>query len=261
MSNTAPNIDKINTKRVMEQIEAVTPGENRVVTLLQGTITEPEREYRKPLHLSGTLAAPYDFYRHRLKKHGKHDVRTAHLLIDKAVGMMVLVVDEDDLKSIPRCTVTGLLEANPDLTAMGINDNRTWNVKELMQHLKFNRAMFTERGRCMDIVSNLMNFTLNVDKEIKNHDDLRGNVLVSIEQKIRQQINLDFDVTCPVFKGTPNQTFGVTVGVTVTSTGCEFWLESVDLRELQQRARATAIDDEVAKFADEIVVIETTGNK
>lgn len=251
-------VDKINNSRVMEQIEAMKPGENKVVTLLQGTVTEPEREYRKALNLKGTLAAPFDFWRHRQHRHKKHDDKTAHLIIDKANGTMVLIVDEDDLKSIPKCTVTGSLEKNPDLEEVGINSENTWSVKELMQHLKFRRGMFTDKGRCNEIVANLMKFTLNVDKEIKNHDDLKGNVLLSIEQKVRQEINLDFDLTCPIYKGTKNQTFKVAVGVTVTSTGCDFWLESIDLSELEYTTRANAIDEQVEKFKDEIVVIEKT---
>ena len=48
------NVRKINTDRVMDQIKDIAPGEHRVVTLLQGEVTEAEREYRKPLQLNGT---------------------------------------------------------------------------------------------------------------------------------------------------------------------------------------------------------------
>jgi hypothetical protein len=118
--------------------------------------------------------------------------------------------------------------------------------------------MFTSKEENMRIVTNLMTFTVNVEKEIKNHDDFKGNVLLSIEQKVKQDISLAFNITAPIFKGTKPVTFEVTAGVTVGVSSCTFWLESVDLRDHEYKIREGAIDTEVAKFNDEIVVIEQT---
>jgi hypothetical protein len=256
-NDSAPKLSKLNTERIIETVNDMT-SDHKVVTYLSGTVTEAEREYPEPQRHSGTLDAPFEFWRKRKIRHQAHHDETSHLLIDKSKGMITLVCDERDLKSVPAAVIVGKLEFNPDLLNVKLNTGQMFDPKSLVQHLRKYRALFTDRSRCNAIAESLLNFSYQSEIEVQKLDDQRGNSLHRLETRLKKEINLDFQLTCPIFKGTEAKTFGVMCGVQISGTSCTFWLESIDLYEMEIDARDKLIDEQVAKFDDAIVVIEQT---
>ena len=118
-----------------------------------------------------------------------------------------------------------------------------------------NRVFFVDKDLNAKIVGSLQNFKATVEKEIESMNDLRGNAKESKIQKLEMQMAESFELAMPIFKGQNNATFKVLILANVREGAVEFYLESVELKEMQDATAQKLIERELENFK-EIVCIE-----
>jgi hypothetical protein len=202
------------------------------------------------VHLKGVISAPSEFYNKR--KH-LHNPDKCHVIFDKNIGSISLVVDEqfdnDNYK------VTGTITDNPDLNVFKINQEHLFGIKELMQIIKFNRIHFIDKEQNAKIVLSLQNFKGKIEKVLTDKSDLRGQDEKSVLTKLEHELEESFKLQMPIHKGGKPYVFNVDICVSASSADVQVWLESKELKELQDYSKSNMIDEELKNFS-EIVCIE-----
>lgn len=249
-------------------MENVTPKEQAIQKFVGDNLNEKQKEGQvliireengatplpliKPnkVHLSGTIDAPSRFY---AKRKALHSADKCHVLVDRTAGTIILVVDEQYAND--NYNIMGKIIPNPDLVAFGINQQKMFGIKELMQLLKFNRIHFSDKEVNAKIVTSLMNFKATVEQTIENSSDQRGNDTKQLIQKLETGLAVDFVLSMPMHKAGAPKTFKVEILCRITDGSVDVWLESRDLKELELNSVNDIIDTELKNFT-EIVCIE-----
>lgn len=249
-SNTTVN-DQV--KKFIGDTKFYEQGENKEIIIRSGKAEEIM--YPKAVNLSGVISAPAKFFE---KRKDLHDNNKCHLLFDKQIGKITLVVDEQNAQS--GYQVIGLLMPNPDLKAFKIDVNGKptgrFSIKEMMDTLKFNRIFFVDKDLNAKIVTSLMNFKAKVQTELEAINNQRGDQRDLKATKLSHDLAEYFVLRMPNFKGLSNIDFRVDILCEITSAGeVTTWLESKELAELTKSALDTVIDAELELFKD-IVCIE-----
>lgn len=203
----------------------------------------------KKVQLEGTVSAPSEFYK---KRKSEHHVLGSHVLFNKDKGTIVLIVDEKDYY---HTTVTGTLEEAIDLKKFGINTTKTFTVKELMTFLKMNRFHFLDKDANMKIVNNLQKFSANVTQALVDESSTRGDMTQSLAVKVTTNLDLNFSLKMPIYKGFKEHKFQVEICFEIRDKAVSIWLESVELKELMDAEKENIFKLELENFKD-IVCIE-----
>jgi hypothetical protein len=227
------------------------PDSGSVLTIREG-IAPKQLDAIQPqkVELSGTIKAPSEFY---AKRRHLHSPDKCHVIYDRTAGTIELVFDEQ--YSSINYKITGKIEPNPDLKAFCINTNKMFTVKELMSILKFNRVHFADKDSNATIVLSLQNFKAKVEKSLTDTTTLRGNEEQSRLVKLEHELEESFFLFMPIHKGGSSYKFQVDICISATSADVQVWLESKDLKELQDTSGASMIEEELKNFVD-IVCIE-----
>lgn len=225
--------------------------EGKVITIREG-VAPKLLDAIKPnkVHLTGIISAPSEFYN---KRKDLHDKNKCHVIFDKNKGVIKLIVDEQF--SNDNYEVSGKIEDNPDLSQFKINTSHLFGIKELMQLLKFNRLFFVDKEANQKIVLSLQNFKAKVEKTIADTSDLRGNDEKTRLTKLEHDLEENFKLEIPIHKGGNKSIFQVDICVSASSADVNVWLESKELKELQDSCKDSIINKELANFKD-IVCIE-----
>jgi len=142
--------------------------------------------------------------------------------------------------------VVGQLEENPNLSKFCINSSKKFSREELVKLIKFNRLFFA-MDEFSSILVQLNDFTAKVQASLNQASDNRGNKSNSFSQKIEAEVSLGFKLSMPLFKGVAPKSFFVDIAFDISDGGVQFWLESVELAELQQ----AEIESVFSAFKDE----------
>lgn len=211
-----------------------------------------DQEKPNKLRHEGVISAPAKFYE---KRKALHNPDKCHVIYDMLKGEIILVVDED-FENV-NTHVVGKIIDNPDLTAFKINLGKSGarGIKELMEFLKFNRSFFADREQNMLIVGKLQNFKATVEKTIVDENNNRGNMNVSTMQKLEHDLAENFVLKMPIHKGGAPYAFKVDILCNMTDGGMHVWLESTELKEIQQTSTDQIMKNELIHF-DKIVCIE-----
>ncbi len=215
--------------------------------------------YPVKLSIGGTIGSAHEFYRKRVTKpYGEgvaslHDRNKMHLLVDRVKGSIALYADENNEKGT---LVIGTIQKNPFLEAFGINNDTTLDNEDMAKLLKRNRIWFADPKQCGDIVHNMQHFEATWETEIKKVDNSRGLTINSLSRKLITEVPLKFILQIEPLKGFPKETFTVEVGVQVDGSSVEFYLESIDLMEIQMNATIKEVQAQIEKFNDEIAIFE-----
>lgn len=132
-----------------------------------------------------------------------------------------------------RIEITAYAELFKDLVAFGINQEKFRSKRELEQLVKMNRFYFSDAGEQIELLNKLQKLSLKIDAQLQDEADKRGNKNQGFSQNVTSDIPLEFKLTIPVFQGMPASTFRVEICYDVTDRTVRFWLESVELRELE----------------------------
>lgn len=229
-----------------------TSADNGKVIIIREGEAPKQLDVLKPnkVHIAGTISAPSEFYNKRKKLHNPDK---CHVLYNRNKGELTLVVDEnyenDNYK------ITGRIEDNPDLKAFKINTQSMFGVKELMSILKFNRVHFVDKDANAKIVLSLQNFKAKIEKTLADTSDNRGTDEKSKLTKLEHELEESFQLFMPIHKGGKAWKFVVDICLSATSSDVQVWLESKELKELQDTSTDAMIDAELKHF-EGIVCIE-----
>lgn len=222
------------------------------------TLTILEGESRKELpliapnkvHLSGTISAPWEFYKKRKELHNKEKCHIVYNILD---GKIVLVVDEN--YATDNYQVTGKLEENPEFSKFQINGGASIDPSEMMKLLKFNRFYFPDKAENSKIVTALSTFKAKVTQEYEKSDNQKGLARQSLDSKIEHELQESFMLEIGIFKGQPKSKFKVMVCLEVRNGQVKVYLESVELHDLKKEQLDKIVRAELKNFED-IVCIE-----
>jgi hypothetical protein len=213
-----------------------------IIHVLEGDA--PKAINPKGINIIGDINAVYDFLKTRAEL---LDKKTAVIIFDEAKGTILLQTDpSSDLQTC----VKALLEEFPDLKAFGINQEKYYGQKELEKFVRMSRLYFPDKEAHMKLVTDLKSFSAKVQSEMKSEADNRGNRNNSFAKQVVSDIAIDFVLTIPLFKGQSPKSFRVEICYDVTDSTVRFWLESVELAELQKLAVLDAFHPQREDFTN-----------
>lgn len=150
--------------------------------------------------------------------------------------------------------VTAKLESNPDLKQFQINGNKTFKQKELVDLLKFSRLHFEDFDKHGMLLRAYQAFNAKAFIDMSSESDNRSNKAQSYSKKVETNLPTDFVMNIPIFKGQDKKRFHVEICFEVTDGGCNFWFESVELKELQDIESEAILRQELVACKDYVVI-------
>lgn len=208
-------------------------------------------ELPQPVVLRGTITAPGRFLVNRRKA---VDPSRSHVVFNRKKGEIVLIVDEQSKRGY---TIQGVLKPNPDLVEFAINTPTMRTVAEMAKYLRMRRQFFQDKDDHRRVMRALEEFTAKSTVKVEQKDDRKGNVKEVFERKSDLSSFLDyFKLKLPLFEGYDPKVFRVEILADVTDGDVRFYLESVDLYEMEVRERESILEEEKKLFEAFVVVEE-----
>jgi len=222
------------------KINAVGPGE---YTFRVGAALELKAPLN--INISGMLSAPAEWLS---KKAAEYDPKDAHLIVDKDNNKLTLTLDEYQPTS--RDVITGSLTDDVELAKWQINTSKRWTVNELLQFVRERKYFFTDGAEQEKLLASLQKWNVNINREIKKHNDNSGNSLDSLETNVTKVEGLvkQFNLSIPIFKGYEKKTFSVQFGLDPKSTQVDLYMFSDELFTLKKTLLDSLFAQELAKF-------------
>lgn len=240
--------EKVKNETVKTAIEA---GKGKVEIVVREGKAEELRE-KKIIALSGVIDSPRLFWKNRHTEHNHHEEDKAHVIFSKSEMRIQLVLNEN---SHFAKTVTGKLQLNPELNAFKINNDSTFSIKELSDILKMRKFFFKDRTEATKIISNLQKFKATITSELEKADDRRGNTTDSMVTKVKSDLDTNFTLKMPVYKGQPEKEFKVDIEFDVTDGDeIEVYLISEGMRMIELESIDKIFEAELKPFRDDKVV-------
>lgn len=171
--------------------------------------------------------------------------------VDKQAMTIVLKLDPENTYGT---VVTAKLELNPDLLQFAINGKRTFKQKELVDLLKFSRLYFEDYDKHGMLLKSYQTFNAKAYIDMASESDNRSNKSSTYNKKVETNLPTDFVMNLPIFKGQDRKRFHVEICFEVTDGGCNFWFESVELKELMDIESEMILKKELESCADYVVI-------
>lgn len=194
--------------------------------------------------IEGDINAVMDFI---LTRENTLDKNQAVILFNEENG-------EISLNSNPahphRTIVLAKVSEHPDLSEFHINETKYFALKELEKLIRMFRFYFPDKDSHLQLTGQLKSFTASVYSDLKNESDNRGNKSQAFNKKVESDLAAEFILHIPIFKGQPAVTFRVEICYDVTDSAVRFWLESVELFELEKEAVKNAFAPQLQAFKE-----------
>lgn len=171
--------------------------------------------------------------------------------VDKQKRTIVLMLDPTNPYG---GIITSKMELNPDLVEFCINAKKTFKQKELVDLLKFSGLAFDNAEKHQMLLRSYQAFNAKAYIDMASDSDNRGNKSSSFNKKVETNLPVDFVLNIPIFKGQERKRFSVEICLEVTDGGCNFWFESVELKELIEIESERILKDELESCADYVVI-------
>ncbi len=204
----------------------------------------------KKVNIAGQIETPFYFY----KLQRAMIKETGYLTVDRRD--MVVSLYGDPTSEIG-AEVKGTIEDNPDLVKFNINKDKMLTHEQMLKLLRINRFFFTDRQQYDKLMNMFANFKYSKQVNGEASKDFKGNSNNSkqINFKINDSDNsFIFKLTIPVFQGFKPETFNVDLLVDAEGQQTLFWLESLELLELQRKLVDDKIN-ELLKIIDESFLV------
>lgn len=225
----------------MPKIEVHVAGQD--VNFRTGSALTP-REPRT-IVINGTIDAPFQYIKDRLKE---YDPKASVVLVDTNKGEITLQLAETNYYGP---IIKGQLTIHPDLAELKINQEHLFTPKDLIRLLKRFKFYFKEPGEHRTFIESLSNFTADVNTKIKAAKDQKGNSIASVERTVANSVSIPrFVLDIPIFKGVPRSVFGVEIWVDATDADLSYYLESIDLFQLQQTEKELYLTNRAKEFKE-----------
>lgn len=212
----------------------------------------PPVKPKNPLRLSGTVDSVIDFWK---KRNHLFEKEKCHIIFSMITGVVILSINEND--AWENITVRGEMCENTEFEKLGINNESSVDLKTLLKKIRFNSHLFKDQAEYHKIIDSLQNFNAEINANIKQLNDRQGNKNNTFEQKVKTNQPLSFILKAPLHYGMPESHFKVDVLFDVRGSVTEFWLESVEMVNMQVQEKMNVIKNAVNEFKDSIVVLET----
>lgn len=198
--------------------------------------------------VKGDITAPYRWIKGKSDAGVPVDPKTSHIKVDPSNGLITLIANESFEKLYD--IIKGTISENPELSKFSINEHshRTTPVS-MKQLLKINRMYFDSKEENMRIVSDLEKFKVKASTEIQQSNDFKGNKKYLFEQSVEQELDLSFVLNMPIFKGGEKRKFKVDINFDIRDSAIEFWLESIELKEIQERDKENMLQDQAKQLS------------
>lgn len=198
--------------------------------------------------VTGLITAPAEYFTKR-----KPQIDSSHIICDRNKRNITLITEEKNCKGT---VISGHLKYNKELADFNINKNTMYGLKELTQLLRIKRMHFESKEEHRKTIEALNKFYAKIMIELKDSDDHKGNIEKSIKKQTESNSPLSFKLDIPIYEGQPKNKIFVDVLADVSDAQVKFWLESVDLIELEFDLRDKIIDAQLNKFGKDLVVLE-----
>lgn len=179
------------------------------------------------------------------------DPNLAVVEVDKQKRTIVLMLDPANPLG---AVITAKMELNPDLVDFCINAKKTFKQKELVDLLKFSGLAFDNAEKHQMLLRSYQAFNAKAYIDMASDSDNRGNKSSSFNKKVETNLPVDFVLNIPIFKGQERKRFSVEICLEVTDGGCNFWFESVELKELIEIESERILKDELESCNDYVVI-------
>lgn len=193
--------------------------------------------------IKGNINAVYDFIKTRAST---LDKLKCVIIFSESTGVLTLSADPSFPES--NTVVIAQIEEFEDLKAFGINKEKYYNLKDIEKFIRMNRFWFNDKDDHFKLSGQLKSFSAKVQSELQQEADNRGNKNNSFKKQVTSDLAADFVLNIPIYKGCKYNVFRVEICYDVTDSQARFWLESVELFELQK----TALNESFSSQVDEI---------
>ena len=206
----------------------------------------------EPLKVSvnGLINAPSTFFKVR---EGTFDLLKTHIIVNRNNQSLILVIDENNPFG---SRISGQLKYNKELADFQINKEKMYSLKELTNLLRIKRMYFSDRNQNAKTLELLYAFEAKAITEIKDSDNRKGNSNKQLKKDTTSNVPGGFKLTIPIYEGQDAKTFFVDILADISEVQVKFWLESVDLIELEYDSANEIINKELEVFKDRIVILE-----
>lgn len=220
------------------------------------------REGEAPPHIdpvrfiaSGDIKTVSTFIKGRTEVDGLQgvDVDKTIITVNKEAGTIHISTDPNDRFA---SDLTGSLVMSDELKIFGINKERKFTQKQLIKLLKFNRIYFKDPLTHQDLLKQYTAFVFQTSTQGHANLDDRGNKSAAIAKTVDTNIPKEFTLKIPIYKGEREMDFRVEICIEVTDGGAEFWLESVQLHELEQIEKELIFKRELEACAGLVVIFK-----
>ncbi len=230
------------------------PGTTKCELVLREGALDPKAPIKTDL--SGVVGAPVEYLTKRVQT-GQFTQERSHLIVNREAIKLSLVINEDD--EYNRGQVDGTLEFHPKFLEFGINTGKVWTPTELGLFFKMNRAFFPDRATNMKLVTDLMNFSADVNNKIERSVKENGDRTDNFAQMVNSNLPPSFTLNVPIFKGMDAETLEVETFAKVNGREVAFTLLSPGANQTLEEIRDKAIDaqlEQVRAIAPNIAIIE-----
>jgi hypothetical protein len=222
---------------------------------------------RRNISLAGTLRAPFDFLKQKISGVGSqllgsdvplnleetqtiYNPRRSYLVANRDEGTLRLMLNERD----PFMDVVeGKLEFDKSWKDFCINEEKLFNLNELIKLVKRNKFKFADPAEHSNFLLALSSFNARVTTTIKHHRDQGGSSMDMIEKVVAENKNApSFRLNVPIYKGYEKKLFTVQTCLDASSSNrVDFYFESVDLYELIDSEKERAFSEELKRFEEQ----------
>lgn len=224
-------------------------GMDRAEVILREGVAPKVLDPKPPvkIELRGTIGSVYEWLKKRIETEQFYQ-EDCHILVDRENVMITLVMNEAD--EYRRGTIVGKLSYNPKFVEFGINSGKMWRPAELGLFMKMNRGCFADRATNMQLVTDLMNFTAEVNNQINRSIKENGSGVDNFSQVVNSNLPSSFNLVVPIFKGMPAEVVEVETFAQVDGREVLFTLLSPGAKAVLEDLRNKVIDEQLALIAD-----------
>lgn len=144
------------------------------------------------------------------------------------------------------CTkISGSIKSNPELESFAINSDKRFSQSELNQLIKFKKMFIPDKERYFNILEQLANLKGTVVQNFERANDNKGQQKFLFEQSLKDKFDLNFIASIPLTPYSKPSTFNIDINYSITDGDIKFWLESVELKELEFEMINKTINEQV----------------
>lgn len=221
-------------------VDTIPDGEMRTVVYLEGKTADPIN--LKGYKIEGNISAVVDFLSKRTET---VNAKTSHIEVNEQAGTILLIADAD---SPLKVEVLAKLYRPQHLATIDINGASTLELKPMGELLRKHRFLFADIQEYEKVILHLTRFKAKVETDIeKERNTSNGSGRNLVDKKVTVE-SVNFKVKTPLYVGGPEKTFVVDVCCDISDGAARFWLESLDLIELEKEGRREALEKELGEL-------------